>query len=125
MRCTACGVEEENRVVPLPELPPRCRGCGGPQRPAIVWFDEALPEEVFAAAVLAARSCSIFLVVGTSAVVQPAAGLAMVAARAGARIWEVNPDDTPVTGICDRVWRAPAGEAMDEVVEEAMKWVTR
>lgn len=124
VRCTGCGVEEENRKVPLPELPPRCSSCGGVQRPAIVWFAEALPEEVFAAAVSAARSCALFLVVGTSAVVQPAASLAMLAAEAGAQVWEVNPERTPLTGLVDRAWQSPAGAVMDEVVEEAIKAVS-
>jgi NAD-dependent deacetylase len=124
VRCVACGSEEENRTVPLPELPPRCGTCGGVQRPAIVWFGEVLPEDVFSAAVDAARSCALFLIAGTSALVQPAASLAMIAAGAGAQVWEVNPDDTPATGICHRVWRAPAGEVMEEVVEEAVRLVT-
>jgi NAD-dependent deacetylase len=121
VRCVDCGLEVENRVVPLPQLPPRCAACGGVQRPAIVWFGEVLPQDVFAAAVDAARSCDLFLVVGTSAVVQPAASLAMLAADAGAQVWEVNPERTPLTGLVDRTWRSPAGEAMDEVVEEAVK----
>ena len=124
VRCVSCHREEENRDVPLPELPPHCSRCGGVQRPAIVWFGEVLPEKEFVAAVEAARACHLFLVVGTSAVVQPAASLAMIAADAGAQVWEVNPDDTPVTGICDRVWRAPSGEVMEEVVEEALRSVT-
>lgn len=125
VRCTSCGREEENRAVPLPVLPPRCAACGGVQRPAIVWFGEVLPEGVFTAAMEAASRCALFLIVGTSAVVQPAASLAVIAADAGAQIWEVNPDETPVTEVCDRVWRAPAGEAMDEVVEEAIRWMAR
>lgn len=124
VRCVGCGIEEENRVVPLPELPPRCTRCGGVQRPAIVWFGETLPQEVFTAAAAAAQACSLFLVVGTSAVVQPAASLAMIAADSGAQVWEVNPDETPVTGLCDRAWHAPAGEVMGEVVEEALRFVT-
>jgi NAD-dependent deacetylase len=121
VRCVDCDLEVENRVVPLPELPPRCAACGGVQRPAIVWFGEVLPQDVFADAVDAARSCDLFLVVGTSAVVQPAASLAMLAADAGAQVWEVNPERTPLTGLVDRAWQSPAGEAMDEVVEEALK----
>lgn len=124
VRCVDCAMEEENRVVPLPNLPPHCAQCGGIQRPAIVWFGEVLPQDIFSAAVHAARSCSLFIVVGTSAVVQPAASLAMIAAEAGAQVWEVNPDDTPVTGLCDRSWRAPAGEVMGEVVEEALRQVS-
>jgi NAD-dependent deacetylase len=123
VRCVDCGLEVENRVVPLPELPPRCAACGGVQRPAIVWFGEVLPQDVFAAAVDAARSCDLFLVVGTSAVVQPAASLAMLAADAGAQVWEVNPERTPLTGLVDRAWQSPAGEAMDEVVGEALKFI--
>jgi NAD-dependent deacetylase len=124
VRCVDCGLEVENRVVPLPELPPRCASCGGVQRPAIVWFGEVLPQDVFAAAVDAARSCDLFLVVGTSAVVQPAASLAMLASDAGAQVWEVNPERTPLTGLVDRTWQSPAGEAMDEVVEEALRWTS-
>ena len=124
VRCTACGREEENRTVPLPLLPPRCTACGGVQRPAIVWFGETLPEDVFTAAMEAASRCALFLIVGTSAVVQPAASLAVIAADAGAQVWEINPDETPATGVCDRIWRAPAGEVMDEVVEEAIRWVS-
>ena len=124
VRCVDCGIEEENRVVPLPSLPPHCSRCGGIQRPAIVWFGEVLPHEVFAAALDAARSCDLFLVVGTSAVVQPAASLAMIAADAGAQVWEVNPERTPITGLVDRAWCAPAGEAMGEVVEEALRWIS-
>ena len=107
VRCVDCGLEVENRVVPLPELPPRCAACGGVQRPAIVWFGEVLPQDVFAAAVDAARSCDLFLVVGTSAVVQPAASLAMLAADAGAQVWEVNPERTPLTGLVDRAGSPP------------------
>ena len=94
-------------------------------RPDIVWFGEVLPSDVFGAAVEAAERCALFLVVGTSAVVQPAASLARLAAENGALVWEVNPDPTPLTGLCDRSWQAPAGAVMDEVVEEALKAVGR
>lgn len=124
-RCTRCGHAEENRVVPLPQLPPLCGACGEMLRPDIVWFGEVLPAGVLGAAVDAAEQCGLFLVVGTSAVVQPAAGLARVAAANGAAVWEVNPEPTPLTDLCDRSWQAPAGEVMDEVVEEALKEVSR
>ncbi len=123
VRCVDCGVEVEDRTVPLPQLPPRCSECGGVQRPAIVWFGEVLPHDVFAAAVDAAQACALFLVVGTSAVVQPAASLAMIAADAGAQVWEVNPDRTPLTGLVDRAWQSPAGAVMDEVIREAVRFL--
>jgi NAD-dependent deacetylase len=124
VRCTRCGEEREDRTVPFPQLPPLCPQCSGMLRPAIVWFGEALPPEVFGAAVEAAERCSLFLVVGTSAVVEPAASLARIAAACGAKVWEVNPEQTPLTPICDRSWRSPAGKVMPEVVEEALRLVS-
>ena len=120
VRCLSCARECEDRTVPFETLPPRC-ACGGILRPAVVWFGEYLPEEIFAAAVSAAEASSLFLVVGTSAVVEPAASLARVAASNGAQVWEINPEATPLTSSCDRVWPAPAGQAMDEVVQEALR----
>ena len=63
---------------------PRC-ACGGMLRPGVVWFGEALPEVKLDAAVKAARNCDLFLTVGTSAVVYPAAGLVPLAKSSGAR----------------------------------------
>ncbi|MGC8722465.1 MAG: SIR2 family NAD-dependent protein deacylase [Acidobacteriota bacterium] len=121
LRCTVCGAEAEDRTVPLPALPPRCGSCGALLRPCVVWFGEFLPEKVLAKSVAAAQDCALFLVVGTSAVVEPAASLARVAETCGAALWEVNPEATPLSQLCQRSWRLPAGEAMDEVVEEALK----
>lgn len=120
VRCTRCGREDEDRTVPFAALPPPCPHCGSALRPAIVWFGEVLPQDVFAAAFAAAEACALFLVVGTSGAVQPAAGLAMVAASAGAEIWEVNPEPTPITALCSRSWRSGAGAVMDEVAAEAL-----
>jgi NAD-dependent deacetylase len=89
-------------------------------RPAVVWFGEILPEQVFGGAIAASENASLFLVVGTSAVVEPAASLARLAASRGALVWEVNPERTPLTALCDRSWRAAAGEVMDEVVDSAL-----
>ncbi len=116
VRCLECGEEVEDRTAPFPELPPMC-GCGGMLRPAVVWFGESLPGEIFESAFQEAAASSIFLVAGTSAVVEPAAGLARIAASHGAKVWEVNPEETPLSYICEKTWRAPAGEVMDEVVD--------
>ena len=123
VRCTRCHEEREDSTVPFPRLPPLCPRCSGMLRPAVVWFGEVLPSEVFGAAVAAAESCALFLVVGTSAVVEPAASLARVAAAQGASVWEVNPERTPLTPLCHRSWQAPAGRVMAEVVEEALRAV--
>ncbi|UCF07947.1 MAG: NAD-dependent deacylase [Thermoplasmata archaeon] len=84
--------------VPLKSVPPRCR-CGSILRPDVVWFGEPMPEkEVREAFELAAR-CEVMLVVGTSALVQPAANLPYAAKRNGAHIIELNLSNTPVSAI--------------------------
>lgn len=96
---------------------PVCDTCGGVLRPGVVFFGEALPEQAVTAAWEAARACDVFLVVGTSAEVEPAAGLPRVAEEAGAQVWEVNPQaalDRPVHG---RIAR-PAEEALTELAAE-------
>ncbi|MFH1177797.1 MAG: NAD-dependent deacylase [Acidobacteriota bacterium] len=112
LRCSSCGAEREDRRVPLPELPPRCRGCGGLERPGVVWFGEYLPAEVLGAAGQAAASCDVLLVVGTSAVVYPAAGLVEIASRAGGKVIEVNPEASALAHLADVALRGPAGELL-------------
>ena len=86
--------------VPLPELPPRCGSCGGLARPAVVWFGEPLAAEDVAAAIQACQ-CDLFLTVGTSAVVYPAAGLVHEARRRGAYTAEINSEPTPASEAVD------------------------
>ncbi len=111
VRCTACGRLEEDRRVPLPQVPPRCV-CGGLLRPDVVWFGEPLPHDVLEAAWSAATRCRWVLVIGTSAVVQPAASLPAIARQSGARLVEVNLADTPLTPLADEVLRGPAAEVL-------------
>ena len=89
VRCTGCGRETEDHRVPLP-LPPRCDACGELLRPGVVWFGEAIPAAALEAATAAAAGCDLLLVVGTSGVVYPAAGLARLAAETGAVVAEFN-----------------------------------
>ncbi len=99
VRCVACGRETEDRRAPLPPpLPPRCRACGGALRPGVVWFGEAIDPAAHAAAAAAARACDLFLVVGTSGVVWPAAGLAGLARASGAKVLEFGLEPGGVTG---------------------------
>jgi NAD-dependent deacetylase len=116
MRCTACGANFPNRRVPLPKIPPHC-ACGGLARPGVVWFGEPLPEGMMKEAEHAAGSAKVFLVVGTSAVVHPAAGLVPYAKQAGAKVIEVNPEPSAVSGIVDCVLQGAAGEILPELVE--------
>jgi NAD-dependent deacetylase len=111
LRCITCGREGRNEQVPMQHLPPLCR-CGGTLRPAIVWFGEMLPEDEWNRAMNAARSAKIFLVIGTSALVYPAAGLVRVAHESGAQVVIVNPDPTPADDLAQWILRGPAGEIL-------------
>jgi NAD-dependent deacetylase len=97
--------------VPLPETPPRCPYCAGLARPAIVWFGESLRGEDVDAA-LAATACEVFLTVGTSSVVYPAAGLVQQAKMRGAFTAEVNMEETPASSIVDVALHGPAEEIL-------------
>lgn len=99
--------------------PPRCPVCGNPRRPGVVWFGERLPEAELAAAQVAAEACDLMLVVGTSGEVYPAAGLASVARRAGARVLIVNPDATALDGVATRCLRATAAVALPALLGDA------
>jgi NAD-dependent deacetylase len=74
-----------------PEVPPRCSACGAPLRPDVVWFGEPLPSEALQAAWHAASACDLFLSIGTSNLVEPAASLPWRAASAGAEVIVINP----------------------------------
>jgi NAD-dependent deacetylase len=88
---------------------PRCAACGGLLRPDVVWFGEAIPRGPMLAAAEAAESCDVFLSIGTSSLVYPAAGLAESALRAGATVIEVNPDRTDLSPAADVVLGGPSG----------------
>lgn len=113
-RCTSCGAEREETGEAFDEYPPRCE-CGEVRRPGVVWFGEMLPEHALAAAEEALSDCDLFLSIGTSAVVQPAAGFAHGARAAGAVIAEINRDPTPLTDDADFSVLATTGEALPEL----------
>ncbi len=104
VRCTGCAVIATNAEVPLAAIPPHCGRCGGLVRPHIVWFGEAVDPYDFQRSVEMSRSADVFLVIGTSGLVQPAASLAQVAKTAGATVVEINPDPTPTTSVADLVF---------------------
>jgi NAD-dependent deacetylase len=93
------------------DLVPVC-SCGALLRPDVVWFGEALDESRVDVALRAAKSCQVFLAIGTSALVYPAAGLPLVAANAGALVVEINVDNTPLTPHAGLVLRAKAAEVL-------------
>ena len=116
VRCTQCHLVSRNEEVPLPELP-ACNECGGLLRPHVVWFGEQLDPTILDKAVAAIRSCDTMLVIGTSALVQPAASLALVAKEQGARVVEINLEATPYSHKLDLALRGKAGEILPRVVE--------
>ncbi|HEY2158632.1 MAG TPA: NAD-dependent deacylase [Isosphaeraceae bacterium] len=115
VRCTGCGRTSDRSGETLPALP-ACGACGGLLRPAVVWFGEALPPDAWELAERAARDADVLLVVGTSAVVYPAAGLATLSHRPGHRVIEINPDPTPITAAVDLSLQGPAGTILPTIV---------
>jgi NAD-dependent deacetylase len=115
LRCVECGREREDRRTPLPEIPPRCE-CGGMLRPGVVWFGEALPAKIWQDAEAAARSADLFLLIGTSAVVYPAAGLATIAKSAGARVVEINIAESGLSDSIDEFLQGPSGELLPQLM---------
>jgi NAD-dependent protein deacetylase/lipoamidase len=111
MRCVGCGREERNEQSPLADLPPRC-ACGSLLRPGVVWFGEALPAAEWERAFVAARRAKIFMVIGTSGVVHPAAGLVEVARRSGAEVVVINPEATGLDAAATWVLRGHSGEIL-------------
>jgi NAD-dependent deacetylase len=118
--CLQCGLR-----TPMPEVldrvsageaDPPCAVCGGIQKSATISFGQALRREVFEAACRAAGGCELFLAIGTSLTVQPAAGLCDIALAAGARLVIVNAEPTPYDGMADAVLRAPIGRVLPRLV---------
>ncbi len=116
-RCSVC----PQRVVGLDDLgeDPRCPACGERLRPGVVWFGEMLPADALRAARQAALECDVMLVIGTSGVVQPAAGLVELAAERGACVIEINPEETPLSSLARVRLRAGCGEALTAISERS------
>lgn len=117
MRCLECGAEREDRRPgpPAGELP-RC-ACEGLLRPGVVWFGEALDGAALDRAREVSTHCDVFLVVGTSAVVQPAASFASLARRNGATVAEFNLEATELSGAVDVALHAPSEHTLPALVE--------
>ena len=98
------------------DVPPKCPNCGGLLRPDVVWFEEPLPEAEIAQAQKASRSCDVFLSVGTSTVVYPAAALPFEAMRSGATVVEINPQPTPLSDKAEFVLSGAAGAVLPKLI---------
>jgi NAD-dependent deacetylase len=115
VRCTDCGDLRDDYPLELP-IPPRCAECGALLRPHVVWFGEGLDPVVLETSIEAVRACDLFLVIGTSAVVQPAAGFPLLAGRRGVPIIEVNTEVTPISVFAAVALRGRAEELLPQIV---------
>ena len=115
-RCMECSQKYETRSVDISEIPPRC-SCGGILRPDAVFFGEMIPQDALWRSRQIASDCDLMLVVGTSAVVQPAALMPVIAKESGAKIVEINPERTPLTDdISDYLIMGEAGDIMNRII---------
>ena len=103
------------------EFPPRCPHCGSLLRPDVVWFGESLPPKALADALQAVNSCQVFLSVGTSTLVEPAASLPFLALRNGATVIEINPQRTLLTPLANFSSNHPAGIALPKLAAAIKK----
>jgi NAD-dependent deacetylase len=108
-RCTLCGFAYDMTQAKRPDA---CLECGEQLRPDVVLFGEMLPPGAFEFAAACASECELCFVVGTSALVHPAAALPEIAKAAGAYLVEVNPERTPLSSLCDEVLTGKAGEVL-------------
>lgn len=116
-RCTITGRRTTPPAKPLPAFPPPSPfHPEGLLRPDVVWFGEMLPESAVEAADEAARACDLFLSIGTSSVVYPAAGFIELAHAHGARVAEINLDATPLSSRAAWTIREKAGVALPGIV---------
>lgn len=120
-RCASCALPYTGKLPEMSEPalemePPTC-GCGGLIRPDVVWFGEPLPEEPWQRAVEATQAADVLVVVGTSAIVYPAASLPELALARGATVVEVNPEPTPLSGSATISLRETASQALPGLLQ--------
>ncbi|MGB7364288.1 MAG: NAD-dependent deacylase [Rhodococcus sp. (in: high G+C Gram-positive bacteria)] len=122
VRCSIC---EAPYLDPIDDVadgaerlsPPSCSVCGSLVRPGVVWFGESLPEDQWDAASNAVDASNVVLVIGTSGVVFPFAGLPAQARSSGAVVIEINPEETAVSDMAHHVWRATAAQSLPALVD--------
>jgi NAD-dependent deacetylase len=117
-RCLDCHKPKNTEDILLTVIPPTCE-CGGIYRPEVIFFGEMIPPEHLLRSRQIASACDVMLVMGTSAVVQPASMMPVIAKEAGARVIEINPEKTPLTGtVSDYLIQGKAGEEMNRIMME-------
>ncbi|GIW15301.1 MAG: NAD-dependent deacylase [Tepidiforma sp.] len=117
VRCIECGARERLETVNLDRLPPSCPVCGGLYKNDVVMFGEPIPRDALEECYRQTLAADLFLTIGTSAVVYPAADFPVLAKRRGAPLIEINPETTALSEIADVIIRAPAGVALPALVD--------
>ena len=117
-KCMNCNKIVDREMEIDPESIPLCIHCGGKIRPDVVWFGEMLSESIISEAFAKSESADIFLSVGTSAIVHPAASLPVNSKRFGATLVEINPEMTPLTDLADFYFEYPSGEFLPKLIEK-------
>lgn len=114
--CAGCRRPFDDYADIDPSALPQCCHCGGMVRPDVVWFGEMLPEAVIQEAFDRADEADVFLSIGTSALVHPAASIPLLAKQRGATLVEINPEPTPLSAIADFVFPLKSGELLPDLV---------
>jgi len=121
LRCINCSTRYEFNEFDYSEIPPRCKNCGGIVKSDTVMFGEPIPSDVLQQCFNEADKSDLMLVIGTSALVYPAAGLPVKTKRNGGVLVEVNPRETQITDLCDISLRGKAGESLPRLVSNIKK----
>jgi len=121
-RCTECNaISMAGSVSKVPEMDlPKCQICNGRLRPDVVWFGENLAHDALQQAWMVSENCDFFFSIGTSAVVQPAASLPIIAKENGATVIEINPSSTPLSRVAHLSIKGQAGEILPSLA--ALEW---
>ena len=116
IKCTVCDYVDDI-TGKFDELPPKCK-CRNILRPDVVWFGEALPQDVWEKAIIHANTCDVMIIAGTSLVVSPANTLPVYAKQNGATLIEVNPEETVMSGDMDLTVRETSAVTMPKLISE-------
>jgi len=116
--CTKCSKKYKSENVSLEKLPPKCKGCGGLLKPDFIFFGEGIPQNAYKNSFAEAEKADVFILIGVTGLVQPAASIPTLAKQNGATIIEINPQRTAYTeSITDIFLQGKAGEVMTRLSE--------
>ncbi|MCX6639249.1 MAG: NAD-dependent deacylase [bacterium] len=117
-RCGRCQDHWADDALDFSKLPPHCPTCAGEVRPGVVWFGESLPAAAIDQAYSKSQRATLFISIGTSTVVHPAAGLPLLAMESGAYLIEINPEETPISRLSDCVIREKSATTLPLLVKK-------